>query len=201
MIYRDDILPSDLSTEDWLEISQDPINFTYEGYDAAHCGPSDFYEAFEQALIESLQSGEPFCTGWWSVKKELVTFCITRGREKCWVKVSQAMDSALDGLIDTAIWAAAKKHGREPACGYDWLEKNGYHAQAEVHEIFNGYLEGQDEFYEEAELCCDPTMEGIVEALEKANELTDEALKDIYDRLVDYMEYRYFENEENECTS
>jgi hypothetical protein len=43
------------------------------GGDGAHCGISDLYKNYEQVLVAALASGQPFDTGWFSSKKEIVT--------------------------------------------------------------------------------------------------------------------------------
>lgn len=170
--------------------------FGYQGYDGSSWCASDFYEKFEEKLTAALATGESFCTGWLGVKKEIVSFCITRIDGKCWAEVSQSMDDA-PGLVDTAIWEAAGKND-VCSCGSDWLGKNGYDAQEEVDEIIDGYLEGRGEFCENAEVECEPTLDSIKAALDKAEGITGKLLQDTYEDLVDYMRYRYFEKEEDE---
>jgi hypothetical protein len=91
--------------------------------DATKWGISDFYDENADVLKNAVQSGEPFDTGWFSCKKEVITGRVSRSVKggKISVEVSECMDEARY-LVDTDYYEATdKKHSD----GYSALESLG----------------------------------------------------------------------------
>jgi hypothetical protein len=93
-------------------------------YDAAKWGVSDFYEDCEKALKDAIEAGEPFDTGWYSVKKEIQTGRVryngetitceascsddfdTPGHGEATAKIGESTEETFDNIVaalDTAI--------------------------------------------------------------------------------------------------
>ena len=92
--------------------------------DGAKWGVSDFYEDKEAALLAALASGKDFTTGWYGVKKENESGCVTRvGRMiTCEASVSNDLDTEGKGEVEIHVGRkgpksllAAIKEGLEKA--------------------------------------------------------------------------------------
>ncbi|ABM96936.1 hypothetical protein [Methylibium petroleiphilum] len=112
-----------------------------KGMDAAKWGVSDFYDDNAEALRCAIATGNPFDTGWYSVKKEIQSARVSRARRNgpITIEVSASMDEARD-LLDTAFWKAA---GGNAYCssGWDALTKIGL-KEDEIDSLFDDLAEG-----------------------------------------------------------
>jgi hypothetical protein len=81
------------------------IDIEYGMY-ASKWGLSDFYEESKAKLVDALNSGEDFDTGWWGCKKEIRYARIVREDGKITVEVSAHMDDLWEqtDLIYDALW-------------------------------------------------------------------------------------------------
>lgn len=81
------------------------IDIEYGMY-ASKWGLSDFYEESKAKLMDALNSGEDFDTGWWGCKKEINYARICRENGRITVEVTAHMDDLYDGddLIYDALW-------------------------------------------------------------------------------------------------
>ena len=79
-----------------------------DGWYASHWGLTDFYEKSKATLMNALNGGEDFDTGWFGCKKEIRYARICREAGKITVEVSANMDNLYDedgpDLVYDALW-------------------------------------------------------------------------------------------------
>ena len=73
---------------------------------ASNWGITDFYDQYEAALREAIDSDEDFDTGWFGCKKEIRSARYVRENGKFKIEVSGSMDDLweADDLIYDALW-------------------------------------------------------------------------------------------------
>ena len=88
------------------------------GYYASHWGLTDFYEESNAKLVNVLNSGEDFDTGWFGCKKEINYARICRDGDTLIVQVSAHMDDLWeeDDLIYDALWEECHTEEELPEC-------------------------------------------------------------------------------------
>lgn len=78
--------------------------FNYKGCDGCKWGVSDWYEDFEEEMVNAIDSNDAFDTGWVGCKKEIESFHIVRDEDgNINVEVWEGMDEGAD-IVDDAIW-------------------------------------------------------------------------------------------------
>lgn len=189
-------------TEELLVVSDDNFDptprlraFAENTGDGCHWGVTDWYPELEAAIIQALEAGVEFTTGWYGCKKEIHSACISVKDGEAHVEVSAGMDDTCD-LVDTAVWKvfggnayagsgfeAAKKHFQEIGEPKADEEIEKIFEQIEENSNSTGVTFG-DENYANASGTCEANLTALTS---KLNELMDEAegqLDEMYEGLV-----------------
>lgn len=164
------------------------------GFDCSHWGLTDLYPECEENLKKLLQSGLDFVTGWCSCKKEIVSARYSRIDGVIGVEVCESIDDLWesDDLITDAMWDVSK----------------GEEIPEDVYDNFVGFIRdicidaGVDDHADaRVELPADATYEDVMDAADRAWEITETRLNEYYKRLKGIVQdalsypWEYYRNE------
>ena len=159
------------------------------GIFASHWSLTDFYEVSKAKLMDALNSGEDFDTGWWGCKKEINYARICRENGRITVQVSAHMDDLFEqpDLIYDALWEECNTEEELPEDIIDSI-------------LDTAIWDGIDEKSEvEETLREDASMEDIIAALDRLEGEAMDANDGMYKRLCDIVKAHY-EYMKGECT-
>lgn len=190
----------------WSGRVSTPTNpkYAFEGIGgsyATHWGISDFSDRHEAAFRSALSSGEPFTTGEFGSKKEILWATVLFDGSAFYLEVRAKMDETRS-LIDTAIWDALGKNNFAGS-GWDAIEKKYGLSEDLIDKLFEKIESYScDPFGENlaptnseegnsstsyGELPVGSTFEQICDKLDELASKSRKELKDQYESLVQYM--------------
>ena len=159
------------------------------GMYASHCGLTDFYEQSKQKLMDALNSGEDFDTGWFGCKNEINYARICREGGRITVQVSAHMDDLYEGdaLIYDALWEERHTEEELPDEIIDSILDEAMELQIDDSSSAKGTLPAYA-------LLCD-----VVSLIEKLEVEAESKNTDLYTRLRGIVaeDYDYWKGEQN----
>lgn len=166
------------------------IDIEYGMY-ASHWGLTDFYEQSKQKLMDALNSGEEFDTGWFGCKKEIRYARICREDGHITVEVSCHMDDLYDeggpDLIYDALWEERHTEEELPDDIIDYI----------IDEAIDVQIDDRTDVSET--LPADASFDDIVAVIDRLEDEAESTNTDMYTqlRVIVAEHYDWLKGEQN----